>query len=207
MATAAEKLLPAKIAPKASETSMHARPKKRIAIAPAMLKTGMPPIARSDARLLILGSLPGDTSLAAAQYYAYPRNHFWPILSGIMGRDLVAADYQARIQALKEAGIALWDVAGEAYRAGSLDQQIRHARINDLREFIDGLPDLRAIAFNGQKAASLAEYAFDAISLDVVRLPSSSPAYTLNLEAKRAIWAVVTKYMTLGQGLADPHIV
>ena len=170
------------------------------------LKISLPPIARSDARVLILGSLPGDASLAAAEYYAYPRNHFWPLLSGTIGRDLVTVDYPARIEALQDAGIALWDVVGDARRHGSLDHQIRHARVNDLQEFLSGLLDLRAIAFNGQKAAAFAAHALDATSLDVVRLPSSSPANTLNLEAKRAIWAVITKYIATGNNGADTHI-
>lgn len=96
---------------------------------------------------------------------------------------------------------------GEAQRLGSLNQQIRHARVNDLQKFVGGLLDLRAIAFNGQKAAALAAHALDATSLDVVRLPSSSPTNTLNLEAKRAIWAVITQYIAIGNNRTDTHII
>ena len=77
--------------------------------ATGILKTGLPPIARSDARVLILGSLPGDVSLAATEYYAHPRTHFWPLLSGVIGHNVVAMTYPDRIVALHEAGIALWD--------------------------------------------------------------------------------------------------
>jgi double-stranded uracil-DNA glycosylase len=171
-----------------------------------MLKTGLPPIVRSDARVLILGSLPGDASLAAQEYYAYPRNHFWPLLSSIVGSNLVGMEYKERIDALHSARIALWDVIGKAHRPGSLDQQIRRARINDLRKFTTGLPDLRAIAFNGQKSAALAANAIDGMPLEVVRLPSTSPANTLNFEAKRNIWAVLTKYLDVGKGLANTDI-
>jgi double-stranded uracil-DNA glycosylase len=162
-----------------------------------MLKTGLPPIARADAKLLILGSLPGDASLAAGEYCAHPRNHFWPLLSGVMGMDLVAMAYDERVDAVQAAGIALWDVVESAHRPGSLDQQIREAQVNNVRSFASGLPDLRAIAFNGQKSAALAGNAFGGAAVDLVRLPSSSPTNTLNLEAKHAIWAVLAKYLSL----------
>ena len=171
-----------------------------------MRKTGLLPVARSDSRVLILGSLPGDASLAAQEYYAHPRNHFWPLLSSIIGRNLVTMEYRERIDALNSARIALWDVIGEAHRPGSLDSQIRFAQVNDLREFVSGLPDLQAVAFNGKKSAALAANAFDSASLDVVGLPSSSPANTLDFEAKRAIWAVLTKYLAVGNNNGNAHI-
>ncbi|MBL0922985.1 MAG: DNA-deoxyinosine glycosylase [Sphingomonadaceae bacterium] len=162
-----------------------------------MLKAGLPPVASEDARLLILGSLPGDASLAAREYYAHPRNHFWPLLSGIIGRDLVAMDYPERIGALRQARVALWDVVAEAERPGSLDQKIRHAQMNNLPDFLTGLPALEAVAFNGRKSAALAADAIGDLRVDVVRLPSSSPANTLNIEAKRAIWAVLKRYLSM----------
>lgn len=80
------------------------------------IKAGLPPIVRADARVLILGSLPGDASLAAQEYYAHPRNHFWRLVSGVTGCDLAALDYPARVNALLMVGIALWDVVAEAHR-------------------------------------------------------------------------------------------
>ena len=159
------------------------------------VKVGLPPIARSDARVLILGSLPGDASLAAAQYYAHPRNHFWRLVGSVIARDLVPMDHPARIEALQSAGMALWDVVGEATRLGSLDQQIRNARVNDLRAFAATLPHLRAVAFNGNKAAALAGRAFDGLQLEVLHLPSSSPAYTIDAATKGAAWAALGRYL------------
>ena len=85
-------------------------------------KVGLPPIARVDARILILGSLPGDASLSASQYYAHPRNHFWQLVGDAIGIELVGMDYAERVVILQSAQIALWDVVSEADRPGSLDQ-------------------------------------------------------------------------------------
>lgn len=158
-------------------------------------KIGLPPIARGDAQVLILGSLPGDASLAARQYYAHPRNHFWQLVGGVIGRDLGAIEYSARIHALQMAGIALWDVVAEANRPGSLDQKIRNAQANDLRAFAGKLPHLRAIAFNGKKAAALAMDAFDQLPVDILYLPSSSPAHAINAITKSAAWGVLSRYL------------
>ena len=101
-------------------------------------KAGLPPIVHGDARVLILGSLPGDASLAAVQYYAHPRNQIWTLLGRVVGCDLVAMEYSARIKAIDLAGVALWDVVCEAHRPGSLDQKIRHVRLNNLPKFAGG---------------------------------------------------------------------
>ena len=101
-------------------------------------KAGLPPIVHGGARVLILGSLPGDASLAVAQYYAFPRNQFWTLLGRVIGCDLVAMEYSARIKAIDLAGVALWDVVGEAHRPGSFDQKMRHASLNNLRKFAGG---------------------------------------------------------------------
>ena len=150
---------------------------------------------RADARVLILGSLPGDASLSAQQYYAHPRNHFWTLVSEVARSDLTVMDYPARIAALQAAGIALWDVIGEAHRPGSLDQKIRDACANDLRGFVNKLPDLRAVAFNGKKSAALAAGMFDGLPVDIIHLPSSSPAYTIGTAAKGETWAMLTQYL------------
>lgn len=159
------------------------------------LKTGLLPIARKDARVLILGSLPGDASLAMGQYYAHPRNHFWKLLSCVIGVDLVAMDYATRIGTLQFAKIALWDVVRTADRPGSLDHQIRNAQPNDLRNFVSGLAQLRAVAMNGKKAAALAVNILSPVATDIIYLPSSSPAYTLDFELKAAAWIQLRSYL------------
>ena len=154
---------------------------------------------RPDARLLILGSLPGDASLAQSRYYGHPRNDFWRLVGTVIGSDLPAMDYEARLAALQDARIALWDVIAEAERRGSLDSAIRDLRANDLPDLIGGLPDLRAIAFNGGTATRLGLKALAEVAPDVERiaLPSSSPAYTLAFERKAAAWAELRRPLGL----------
>src|SRR3954451_1257424 len=113
------------------------------------VKVGLPPVARFDARLFLLGSLPGDASLAARRYYAHPTNQFWRLLGAAVGDPLQALDYDQRLAALAEHPIGLWDVIASASRRGSLDQAIREAEHNQIKHFLRDFPDLRAIAFNG----------------------------------------------------------
>ena len=150
----------------------------------------MAPAGSSDARLLILGSLPGEASLRAQRYYAHPQNQFWRLLGAAIGEDLAALGYDDRIARLAERDIALWDVVGEARREGSLDGAIRQATPNALADYVATHPRLRAVAFNGQTAARLGRLALAGIDgLLLVDLPSSSPAYTLPLAWKVERWA------------------
>ena len=158
-----------------------------------MFKRAFDPVVDAQTRLLILGSLPGDASLKAGQYYGHPRNGFWRLLGGVIGVDLVAVPYAQRLEALKAAGVGLWDVIASADRPGSLDAAIRNAEAADLNRLIDSLPLLRAVAFNGATAARLGRRILSPRSgLDLIDLPSSSPAYTRPLAEKAAVWALLT---------------
>jgi len=156
------------------------------------IKRSMPPAGSTDARLLILGSLPGEASLRAGRYYAHPQNQFWRLLGQAICEDLAEMPYDARLKRLAQRGIALWDVVGEARREGSLDGAIREATANALAEYVAGHPRLAAIAFNGKTAARLGRLALgemDAIRL--IDLPSSSPAYTLGFARKAERWMLL----------------
>jgi TDG/mug DNA glycosylase family protein len=156
------------------------------------VKRSMPPAGSSDARLLILGSLPGEASLRAQRYYVHPQNQFWRLLGSAIGEDLVAVPYDDRLARLAARGIALWDVVGEARRLGSLDGAIRGATPNRLADFVATLPRLRAVAFNGKTAARLGRIAlFGLGAIELIDLPSSSPAYTIPFSDKLAKWSVV----------------
>ena len=156
------------------------------------LKRAFDPVVDARTRLLILGSLPGDASLKAGQYYGHPQNGFWRLIGGVIGVDLVALPYPERLEALKGAGVGLWDVIARAERRGSLDAAIRNAEAADLNRLIDGLPALRGIAFNGGTAARLGRRSLaNRASLDLIDLPSSSPAYTRPLAEKAAAWAAM----------------
>ena len=155
-------------------------------------KRSMPPAGSSDAVLLILGSLPGDASLAAQRYYAHPRNQFWKLLGGAIDEPLDQLGYDERLGRLAARGIALWDVVGEAVRPGSLDGAIRSVRPNALADFVAGHPRLLAIAFNGGTAARIGRRALAGIAAPTfIDLPSSSPALTMSLGDKMRCWAAL----------------
>ena len=154
------------------------------------LKRAFDPVVDARTRLLILGSLPGDASLKAGQYYGHPQNGFWRLVGGVIGIDLVALPYAERLEALKAAGVGLWDVIASAERTGSLDAAIRNAEAADLNRLVDSLPRLRAVAFNGGTAARLGRRSLTPrANIDLIDLPSSSPAYTRPLAEKAAAWA------------------
>ena len=160
------------------------------------LKRAFDPVVDANTRLLILGSLPGDASLKAGQYYGHPQNGFWRLIGGVTGLDLVALPYSERLETLRAAGVGLWDVIASAERPGSLDAAIRNAEATDLNRLIDSLPLLRAVAFNGGTAARLGRRNLTPRSkIDLIDLPSSSPAYTWPLAEKAAAWATLGDFV------------
>lgn len=149
------------------------------------------PVVDTRTRVLILGSLPGQASLTARQYYAHPRNAFWRLMDVVTGQDVSTLSYDRRLHVLTAAHIGLWDVIASAERSGSLDSAIRSPQAADLRGLVATLPELRAVAFNGGKAAKLGLkiLAPDANRLSLVVLPSSSPAHARPFTEKAAAWA------------------
>jgi hypoxanthine-DNA glycosylase len=151
----------------------------RLALTDAPTLEGLPPRFTTRARCLVLGSFPGTQSLQATRYYAHPRNLFWRLLQDVLCID-AAAPYGQRLQALDDAGVALWDVLQACQRRGSLDSQIRSATPNDLSALHAQLPQLRDILLNGRAAAQLFQrHAPDSLrdsGLRVWSLPSTSPA-------------------------------
>ena len=115
---------------------------------------GFPPIVRSDARLLVLGSLPGQKSLAVEQYYGHPQNAFWPIMKDLFG---IEGEYVERCAGLIDNKLALWDVLRASVRPGSLDAdiQLETAAANDFGLFLNAHANIEKIVFNGKKAEQL----------------------------------------------------
>lgn len=146
--------------------------------------------------MLILGSLPGEASLAAQRYYAHPQNLFWHLVGHAIGRDLAALTYEARLATLQAAGIALWDTVASATRSGSLDAAIREAEPAPLADLVDTLPGLRAVAFNGRKSSAIGRSQLAATSLALIDLPSSSPAYaSMRLADKERLWSRLADFL------------
>jgi len=155
-----------------------------------------PAVADAATRVLILGSLPGVVSLQRVQYYAHPQNQFWRLAGAVIGCDLAALPYQIRLETLLAAGVGLWDVIRSAERAGSGDANIRNHEANTLQDFTATLPSLRAIGFNGQKAAAIGRLQLVAGSVPCVTLPSSSAAHaTMGFERKRDAWLQLRAYL------------
>jgi hypoxanthine-DNA glycosylase len=155
------------------------------------LLTGLAPELSPQTRLVVLGSFPGVASLQAGQYYAHPRNQFWPLLSALWGLDLRALPYAQRLAELRRRGLGLWDVYAACRRAGSLDSAIRDARLNDLAGLRTQAPGLRAVAHNGGESARVMRLTA-ALGVPVHRLPSSSPANaSWSFDRKLAAWREV----------------
>ena len=158
-------------------------------LAPGQLKSSFPAVADEAARVLILGSLPGEASLRAAQYYAHPQNQFWRLMGVVIGRELQALPYPERLAALRLAGVGLWDTVRSAERVGSLDAKIRGPTPNSLGAFAATLPALRVIAFNGAKASAVGRGELGPGSnFALITLPSSSPAHAVPFERKLEQW-------------------
>jgi double-stranded uracil-DNA glycosylase len=161
-----------------------------------MRKASFAPHVSPDTRVLILGSLPGEASLAAGQYYAHPRNRFWDLIGAVVGGDLVALTYTERLAALTRHRIGLWDAVATAERRGSLDSAIRQPVANELSRLVLAQPDLCVIACNGQASHHIASRALAATGLPVLALPSSSPAHAaMPLSEKRTRWLELRRFL------------
>ena len=160
-------------------------------------KASFPPVVGPETRLLLLGSLPGEASLRAERYYAHPQNRFWRLIGAAIGREeLNQLAYAERLALLGAAGVGLWDVVADAVRPGSLDGAIRDHRPNDLAALVATLPALRAIGFNGGTAARIGRKMIGAVAeLELIDLPSSSPAYTLAFPEKRLSWLRLQRFV------------
>lgn len=163
---------------------------------------GFAPVYRADARVLVLGSMPGIASLQAGRYYAHPRNAFWLIMDELCGAG-PGLPYAQRLQCLRAGGMALWDVLHQCRRPGSLDSNIRHQdlQVNDFAALLQHCPSLECIVFNGGKAAQLfrrlalptlqqhAQLAPRLHDMVLQSMPSTSPAYAaMPLAQKLITW-------------------
>jgi len=156
------------------------------------MREGLPPVVGADARVLILGSFPSERSLATGEYYANRRNQFWPLLGAVFGFD-ADVGYQQRIDAVRENGVALWDVVHSCRRVGSMDAKIDRKTlvVNDFTPLLAEHPTIARVFVNGLTAFELFERLVD-IGLPVSRLPSSSGAHTMSFSDKLTRWREVS---------------
>lgn len=165
----------------------------------ASKKSSFAPVINADTRLLLLGSLPGEASLTAAQYYAHPRNQFWRLLGEVLDIELLTLDYTTRLRTVLQHRVGLWDVVARAQRQGSLDSQLREVEINDFTCLTTLAPQLRAIGCNGgeawRRAKRFGQGWIAQQGIPLCALPSSSPAFTLPYAEKRTIWLSLREYL------------
>lgn len=158
------------------------------------------PLVSPGARILILGSMPGEASLKAHQYYAHPQNQFWKIMERLIGVDR-QFPYAKRVRLIQDNNIAMWDVLQYCEREGSLDSAIFNEIANDFNGLIRNHPSIRHVFFNGGKAESafnkLVKPTLNASDLEFTRLPSTSPAHaSRNFEEKCAAWSVILNFLS-----------
>lgn len=165
-----------------------------------------PPCANAAARVLILGSMPGEESLRQRRYYAFPRNAFWRIMGELCGfapgaalgddddpfAAAAAVPYQKRLRALQARGVALWDVLAACERDGSLDAAIRRPRPNDVPGLLRACPRIGLVCCNGGAAERYLRRFFPEVAARAVVLPSTSPAAAMFTYAEKlARWREV----------------
>jgi len=159
-----------------------------------------PPIVSERSKLLVLGSMPGDVSLKAGQYYAHPRNAFWPIMGALFDAG-PSLSYEKRVELLRSVGVALWDSLQACVRPGSLDASITEEVTNDFPTLFAKYPNITRVFFNGSRAeTAFRRHALPTLPKDhhivFTRLPSTSPAHAaMRLEAKVQAWSVVKKVL------------
>ena len=165
-----------------------------VTIAPA--KRSFLPIVDARARVLVLGTLPGEESLRRHEYYAHPRNLFWPIVFALFDAT-PTTDYAERLAFVAAQRIALWDVCELGEREASADSTIRRERPNAINRLLDAHPLIRAVAFNGSGAQRLYDRHFRRrAELAYLALPSTSPAHArLDFAAKLARWTALRKVL------------
>ena len=152
-----------------------------------MICKSFDPVFAPDAKVMIVGSMPSVKSLADAQYYAHPRNAFWPILFDIFGQ-MPHNDYIRKMDLIRDNRLALWDAAACCYREGSLDSNMRDVVYNDFDALYAQCPNIHTVLCNGGTAHALFIKSGYAGERAVIRMPSTSPAYTMPYEKKLTVW-------------------
>ncbi|MBU1084435.1 MAG: DNA-deoxyinosine glycosylase [Candidatus Omnitrophota bacterium] len=148
---------------------------------------GLPPVVDKRTEIIILGSMPGEMSLKKKQYYGHKGNHFWKIITDILGEKDTGV-YAERIDLLKKHRIGLWDVIGSCLREGSRDDRILSPEVNDIPRMVSRAPGIRAILLNGRKAEELFNKNFSTSGLTVTALPSTSALNAISIDEKTEMW-------------------
>lgn len=151
------------------------------------------PISTADAKILILGTMPGTKSLEMNQYYGHNQNNFWKFMFTIFNEDF-SNDYETKKALLTKNKIAVWDVLQYCERIGSLDSAIKNEIANDFEAFLKQHSNIKTILFNGQKAAAFfKKYVHLDKTYQLLTLPSTSPANaSKSFQSKLDEWSIIS---------------
>lgn len=157
--------------------------------------SSFPPIISKDAKVLILGSVPGIKSLEMQEYYAHPQNKFWKILFELF-KENCTTNYAEKVEFLHRNKIAVWDVIDTCERKGSLDAEIKNENHHDILQLLMENPSIKVIFCNGQKSFKTLEKILSKnFHLPIIVLPSTSPAYTISFEKKLEEWTQIRSFL------------
>ena len=157
--------------------------------------SSFPPIISNDAKILILGSVPGVKSLEMQEYYAHPQNKFWKIIFELFNENF-SEDYLEKIKILKKNKIAVWDVIDSCERVGSLDTTIKNEESNDILQLLKKYQNIKTIFCNGGKSyQNLQKIVGKNFEIPIYLLPSTSPLHTISFEKKLDAWSKISDYL------------
>ncbi|HWZ51363.1 MAG TPA: DNA-deoxyinosine glycosylase [Granulicella sp.] len=152
-----------------------------------MRKSGLPPVVDKNTEILILGTLPSDTSLKTGQYYANPGNDFWKLIGAALPQTVDGLSYKDKLELLKVNRVGLWDAYHACFRPGSMDKDITEKEPNDFTALKGAAPNLRLVCFNGQGAAE-PEVSLIRLGYQTRHLPSSSGANRRDQGGRLMLW-------------------
>ena len=157
--------------------------------------SSFPPIISNDAKIFILGSVPGVKSLEMQEYYAHPQNKFWKIIFELFNENF-SEDYVEKIKILKKNKIAVWDVIDSCERVGSLDTKIKNEESNDILQLLKKYPNIKTIFCNGGKSyKNLQKIVGKNFEIPIYLLPSTSPLHTISFEKKLESWKIIKTFL------------
>ncbi|MCR1898618.1 DNA-deoxyinosine glycosylase [Irregularibacter muris] len=152
---------------------------------------GFLPIIDNNSEILILGTMPGGESLKKQEYYAYGRNQFWKIIFSLL-KGQATDDYEEKKKILLESHIGVWDVLKSCDRKGSLDVNIKNPQSNNFKLLFEQYPKIKQIYFNGKTAEKLYRKLVardtEEYNIELIGLPSTSPANAISFEKKLEAW-------------------
>ena len=151
------------------------------------------PLYTSEARIMILGSLPSVKSREQGFFYGHKQNRFWKLIARLYGEPESAYDDIAAKKALiLRNHIALYDTIYSCDIIGSSDSSIKNVVPTDLKSILER-SKVERIYCNGSTSGRYYEkYQEAKLQIRAVTLPSTSPANAAwTLDQLVEAWSVI----------------